>query len=96
MIWGDGPILLPTVSFYNGARHNTVFGFQLGAAIDGEPDGQSTGGTHDNLANGDDTDADGDDEDGVTLPGVFVTGTTATITVNASQAGKLDAFMDFN
>jgi hypothetical protein len=32
----------------------------------------------------------------VTLPGVFVTGTTATITVNASQAGKLDAFMDFN
>jgi len=94
--WGDGPDSLPTLSFNNGARHSTVLGFQLGAAIDGDPDGQSTGGTHSNLANGDDTDAEGDDEDGVTLPSVFVIGTTATITVNASQAGKLDAFMDFN
>lgn len=94
--WGDGPDSLPTLLVYNGARHNTVLGFQLGAAIDGDPDGQLTGGSSNNQANGDDTDADGDDEDGVTLPGVFVTGTTATITVNASQAGKLDAFMDFN
>jgi hypothetical protein len=94
--WGDGPDSLPTVSFYNGARHNTILGFQLGAAIDGDPDGQGTGGSPSNLANGDDTDADGDDEDGVTLPGVFVRGTTASITVNASQAGKLDAFMDFD
>lgn len=94
--WGDGPDSLPTPLFMNGARHNTLLGFHLGAALDGDPDGQSTGGTHNNLANGDDTDADGDDEDGVTLPSVFVTGTTATITVNASQPGKLDAFMDFN
>ncbi len=89
--WGDGPDTLPTLLFMNGARHNTLFGFQLGAAIDGDPDGQPG-----ILANGDDNDAEGDDEDGVTLPSAFVTGTTATITVNASQAGKLDAFMDFN
>jgi len=89
--WGDGPDSLPTLFFYNGARHATVLGFQLGAAIDGDPDGQPG-----LLANGDDTDADGDDEDGVILPSVFVRGTTAIITVNASQAGKLDAWMDFN
>ncbi len=89
--WGDGPDSLPTVLASNGARHNAVLGFQLGATIDGDPDGQPG-----LLANGDDTDADGDDEDGVTLPGVFVTGTTATITVNASQVGRLDAFMDFD
>jgi hypothetical protein len=94
--FGDGPDSLPTILFNNGARHTAVLGFHLGATIDGDPDGQGTGGTHSNLANGDDNDAEGDDEDGVTLPGVFVTGTTATITVNASQAGKLDAFMDFN
>ncbi|MEQ1745939.1 MAG: Calx-beta domain-containing protein [Saprospiraceae bacterium] len=94
--WGDGPDSLPTILFMNGARHNTIFGFHLGASVDGETDGQATGGTHSNPANGDDTDADGDDEDGVTLPGAFVVGTTATVTVNASQAGKLDAFMDFN
>jgi hypothetical protein len=39
--WGDGPDSLPTLSFNNGARHNTILGFQLGASIDGDPDGQS-------------------------------------------------------
>lgn len=95
--WGDGPDTLPTRLAMNGARHNTILGFQLGAAIDGDPDGQPSGGApYNDPATGDDNDAEGDDEDGVTLPSVFVTGTTATVTVNASAAGKLDAWMDFN
>ena len=76
----------PTLLANNGARHTTVLGFQLGSTIDGEDDGQpnatSTG--------------DGSDEDGVTLPGVLVTGTNANITVNSSATGKLDAWVDFN
>jgi hypothetical protein len=89
--WGDAPDSYNTLSANNGARHNTSIAFHLGATVDGDLDGQPTG-----TANGDDTDAEGNDDDGVTLPAVLVTSTTANITVNASGAGFLNAWVDFN
>ncbi|MBL7794274.1 MAG: hypothetical protein JNK77_18225, partial [Saprospiraceae bacterium] len=93
--WSDAPTSAqtgfandyPTTMANNGARHTTTLGIRLGATIDGELDGQPNG-----TATG-----DGADEDGVTLPGALVVGTTATIVVNASAANsKLDAWVDFN
>ncbi len=89
--YGDAPDTYSTLLASNGPRHNAVLGFSLGANIDGDPDGVP--GVN---ANGDDTDAEGDDEDGVTLPNPLVTNTTATVTVNASASGKLDGWIDFN
>lgn len=85
--FGDAPDpTYPTLLASNGARHNTILGFHLGATIDGDLDGQQSA-----MANG-----DGADEDGVTLPAVMVTGTNADIVVNASSAGLLNAWVDFN
>lgn len=75
----------------NAAAHKAVYGYQLGASIDGDPDGQPTAN-----ADGDDADAEGDDEDGVTLPSAFVINTGATVTVNASAPGYITAWFDFN
>jgi hypothetical protein len=85
--FGDAPeTTYPTLLASNGARHNTILGFHLGATIDGDLDGQQSA-----MANG-----DGADEDGVTLPAVMVTGTTADIVLNASSSGLLNAWVDFN
>ncbi len=84
--FGDAPDTYGTLLASNGARHNTVLGFRLGAAIDGEDDGQPNP-----TATG-----DGADEDGVTLPSLLIAGLTANIVVNASASGKLDAWVDFN
>ena len=84
--FGDAPDTYATLLASNGARHNTVLGFQLGATIDGEDDGQP----------GVNATGDGADEDGVILPNPLVTSTTANVTVNASQAGKIDGWVDFN
>jgi hypothetical protein len=85
--WGDAPDpAYPTLSAGNGARHATLLGFQLGAGIDGEADGQPDA----NAA------GDGTDDDGVTLPGTLVVNTAANITVNASAAGVVNAWVDFN
>jgi len=84
---GDAPDpTYPTLLANNGARHKANLGVHLGAGIDGEDDGQPN-------AN---ADGDGADEDGVTLPGALVINTTANITVNASAAGRLNAWVDFN
>ncbi len=86
------PWQYPTLLADNGARHGVVTGFRLGAAIDSEADGQPT-------ANADGDDLNGatpDDEDGVTLPAFLVTCESASVTVNASAVGKLDAWVDFN
>jgi hypothetical protein len=79
------------------ARHEIIPGFQLGAKIDGELDGQPT------------ADAKGDDnvsgdEDGVVLvgaisnpTGVLVAGTTNAVQVTVSGVGGyLNAWFDFN
>ena len=84
--WGDAPDTYVTLLASNGARHATVFGFRLGADIDGEEDGQPTI----------NADGDGADDDGVTLPSALVINTSADITVNASAAGRLDAWVDFD
>ncbi|MFN8346830.1 MAG: Calx-beta domain-containing protein [Spirosomataceae bacterium] len=89
--WGDAPASYGTLSADNGARHSTSLIFHLGATVDGDLDGQPTA-----LGDGDDTDAEGDDDDGVTLPSVLVLNTTASVTVNASGAGFLNAWVDFN
>ncbi|NBB23495.1 hypothetical protein GVN20_29420, partial [Runella sp. CRIBMP] len=89
--FGDAPDTYNTLLSNNGARHNTSIAFHLGATVDGDVDGQPT-----STGNGDDIDAEGDDDDGVTLPSAFITGTTANITVNASGAGFLNAWVDFN
>ncbi len=75
----------------NGARHKIDPKVFLGDRIDAEHDGQPT-----LAADGDDTDAEGDDEDGV----IFVTwplrpGRPATVEVKASVAGFLSAWIDF-
>ncbi|MFN8348455.1 MAG: Calx-beta domain-containing protein, partial [Spirosomataceae bacterium] len=89
--WGDAPASYGTLSANNGARHNTSLIFHLGATVDGDQDGQPTA-----IGDGDDIDAEGDDDDGVTLPSALITGTTASVTVNASGAGFLNAWVDFN
>jgi hypothetical protein len=91
--WGDAPDgPYPTLagSFPAGASHLIVPGVQIGPSIDSEPDGQPT-----SDASGDDTDGN-DDEDGVTFLTPFVPGTTAQVDVNASVAGFLDAWIDWN
>lgn len=84
-----------TLLVNNGARHKIVPGVFMGSKVDGEPDGQPSIG-----ADCDDNDclypSGGDDEDGVTIPAVVEQGANVSITVVASVAGYLDAWMDFN
>ncbi|RLD54740.1 MAG: hypothetical protein DRJ05_14130, partial [Bacteroidetes bacterium] len=97
--FGDAPEgpdgVYPTTMFHNGARHTIVPGIFLGNQVDFEPDGQPSIG-----ADCDDSDclfpSFGDDEDGVLIPTTVTTGSTVNITVTASVAGYLDAWMDFN
>ncbi len=84
--FGDAPDTYATLLNSNGARHATVLGFRLGAAIDGEDDGLPTANAT----------GDGADDDGVTLPNPLVTNTNASVTVTASLAGKIDGWVDFN
>ena len=79
----------PTTLANNGARH-TASGPTLGSARDAEADGQPTAN-----ADGDDTTGTPDDEDGVTIP-TLTQGQSAALTVNASAAAKLDAWIDWN
>ncbi len=96
--YGDAPDPLfavageyPTLLVSDGARHlldGTTF---LGTAVDAEFDGQQSA-----MAVGDDTDAGGDDEDGVMFTTPLVTCETAGVMVEASVAGLLNAWVDFN
>lgn len=80
----------PTLLANNGARHQIVGGLSLGAAVDDETDGQPSAD-----ALGDDQ-SGSDDEDGVTLGSLLVPGALADITVTASAAGFLHAWVDFD
>ncbi|MEM7531643.1 MAG: SdrD B-like domain-containing protein [Chloroflexota bacterium] len=81
----------------NGPRHVILDGFFLGSQVDAEADGQPSVG-----ADGDDTGDGNDDEDGVTFTGPvagfppFVVGQPATLTVESSTAGVLNAFIDWD
>lgn len=89
--WGDAPDTYGTLQANNGARHLTSLIVRLGATVDGDADGQPGV-----LANGDDTDAEGDDDDGVTLPSALVLNTTANISIEASMNGYVNGWVDFN
>ncbi|HEY2840405.1 MAG TPA: GEVED domain-containing protein, partial [Pirellulales bacterium] len=82
--YGDAPTPYPTLLANNGARHILSDGLFLGATVTSEPNGQPSA----------DANADSGD-DGVVFNSVIMPGTTATITVTASQAGKLDAWIDW-
>jgi hypothetical protein len=87
--FGDAPQSYPTL-LPDGARHEIVQGFHLGANVDWEPNGQPTA-----AANGDDT-TGASDEDGVIAASAFLIGQVATAQIVASAPGLLDAWIDFN
>ena len=91
--FGDAPDpTYPTLLASDGARH-IIGGGNLGALVDADADGQPNA-----TATGDDNDGT-DDEDGVvfTVPGVIVVGTPGPhVTVTASVAGNLNAWLDLN
>ncbi len=90
--WGDAPDpAYPTLSTSEGAFHVIEPGFHLGQTIDVDADGQPTAG-----ADGDDTDAGGDDEDGVVFLTPLIRGSWAELTVSASAPGLLNAWIDWN
>ena len=95
--FGDAPDILsdpddfPTFLESDGARHQIKEGFFLGNFIDHEYDGQP-----DSKAEGDDNNGI-DDEDGVTFHRMpLKVCSPETLTVVASDSGKLDAWIDFN
>jgi hypothetical protein len=91
--WGDAPDGYPTTLKDEGARHRIVPGFRLGKSEDGEDDGQPNGNsTGDDLSPQDGS----DDEDGVNFTTPLIPGQTAEVRVEASAAGRLDAWIDFD
>jgi uncharacterized repeat protein (TIGR01451 family) len=97
--YGDAPNSYLT-SGAGAARHVITPGttLTLGQCVDTELDGQPSA-----AANGDDVNAGtsrigtcADDEDGVVFTSPIATCNTASITVTAGAAGKLDAWIDFN
>jgi uncharacterized repeat protein (TIGR01451 family) len=97
--FGDAPASYGTQGA-GAASHtvNPLAALTLGSCVDTEPDGQPTPG-----ADGDDTSVGTsragtcvDDEDGVTFTSVLTACQTAQVTVVASAAAKLDAWIDFN
>ncbi|MFP6692151.1 MAG: GEVED domain-containing protein, partial [Pirellulales bacterium] len=107
--FGDAPetgFSYPTTLANNGARHNILAGFGLGAiaagtlGVDGEPDGQPTLDAGITAAAGDDGNGS-DDEDGVAFTTNLRPGSFATIAFTGSAAqdivqGKVQGFIDFN
>lgn len=89
--FGDAPDPgYPTLLASNGARHVNDGVTFLGSAIDNELEGQPNA-----TASGDDIDGTAD-EDGVIFTTTLSPGSTADITVTASVAGYLNAWVDFN
>ena len=96
--FGDAPDpTYPTLLSSDGARHFIEVGFNLGAEVDAEDDGQPNG-----FADGDDiAPASGtNDEDGVVFTGLLQLGSTfsADVTVKDDNGGDkfLDGWIDFN
>jgi|GEM_PF-2442086 len=88
--FGDAPDpAYPTLAASDGARHLVTPNLKLGQLIDAEYNGQPNAD-----ATGDDA-ANLRDEDGVSLPPI-VPGAVINVTVEASAAGKLDAWVDYN
>ena len=87
--WGDAPESYGTLAADDGARH-ALSSLYLGDGIDDETDG-----IPDDFAVGDDEDAT-DDEDGITFDFFMRPGGQSGIHVRTSEAGFIDAWVDFN
>ena len=87
--YGDAPALYAVLAADNGASH-IVGSLTLGAAVDAESDGQPTS----------NADGDGIDDDGVvelaSVIAVSDAATSSSFLVTASEAGRVDAWIDFN
>lgn len=87
--WGDAPDPgYPTLMASTGAAHS-IDALFMGVWIDAEPDGQP----HTN-AIGDDTDAGGNDDDGVVFITPLVGGLSGDVQALPSAPGVLDAWID--
>ncbi len=100
---GDAPDSFSTTIGAGGAQHavDSAIPLFLGACVDTEADGQPTvDADGDDLGIGNSTlgtcAAANDDEDGVIFTDMVIACNTADISVNASQAGILNAWIDFN
>ena len=90
--FGDAPDpTFSTLLASNGARHVIDGTTYLGATVDADPDGQPEINAH-----GDDNDAQGDDEDGISFITWPVAGQLCTIRVTASTTGVVNAWIDYN
>jgi predicted outer membrane repeat protein len=83
--FGDAPAGYPVTLTEDGARHVAI-GPTLGATRDDDEDG-----AHSANATG-----DGPDDDGVTFPATLIAGATQNLTINASGAGVLNVWADWN
>jgi hypothetical protein len=83
--FGDAPASYPVLLLDTGASHIIDPGFHLGSGVTAEPDGVPS----------ENADADAND-DGVTILDPLVPGNTSRIEIVASQAGKVDAWIDLN
>jgi hypothetical protein len=90
--FGDAPDpLYPTLLINNGARHIIDGVTFMGILVDAEGNGQPTAN-----ADGDDLNPPAlDDEDGVAIP-LLIRGQAVIVTVTASVAGALDAWIDYS
>ena len=89
--FGDAPHpAFSTLLSKNGARHKTGTLLYLGKAVDSENDGVASA-----AANGDDQ-MNVDDEDGINFTSKLIPGQNATLDVEASSSGYLNAWIDFN
>ncbi len=90
---GDAPngvgFAYPVTLADDGARHELNAAVRLGLALDLEHDGQPSA-----TAQGDDSDADGDDEDGVQWLNAVRPGETALVQVGVSTSGFLQGWID--
>lgn len=103
--YGDAPDSYGTTSAEDGAAH-TLNGLYLGSCVDGEGNGlpdpfagtASTGGDDNSAGPVTGTCTDGDDEDGITTDDATWTegANGATVSVDASADGCLNAWVDFN
>ncbi len=88
--YGDAPDpAYPTLFAGDGTRHIVDPALYLGGSVDKEFDGQPNA-----AATGDDL--NGDDDDGIVINGQLVSGGATGLTVTASQAGFLDAWIDLD
>jgi hypothetical protein len=88
--YGDAPAPYPTLLASNGARHMISPGVYMGSVMDVENNGQPHGN-----ALGDDN-AFVDDEDGVVFNTPLDPTQSANVTIQVSQPGFIDAWIDFN